>query len=85
MDPVSDPDVVNNAGGKRYWEYVVTVPVNEDNREFWGVQTDTSKKGVLMTGVLTFNASGELENMSAYTINNPYNYSDRKSDRKTHV
>lgn len=73
MDPVSDPDVVNNAGGKRYWEYVVTVPVNEDNREFWGVQTDTSKKGVLMTGVLTFNASGELENMSAYTINNPYN------------
>lgn len=73
MDPVSDPDVVNNAGGKRYWEYAVTVPVNEDNREFWGVQTDTSKKGVLMTGVLTFNASGELENMSAYTINNPYN------------
>lgn len=72
MDPVEDPDVVNNAGGKRYWEYVVTVPVNEDNREFWGTQTDASKRGLLMSGTMTFNAAGELENMSAFTINNPY-------------
>lgn len=72
MDPVSDPDVVENAGGKRYWEYVVTVPPNEDNREFWDAQDDKSKRGILMAGVLTFNASGELEDMSAYTINNPY-------------
>ena len=72
MDPVEDPDVVNSAGGKRYWEYIVTVPVNEDNREFWGTQDDVSKRGVLMAGTMTFNAAGEMENMSAFTINNPY-------------
>lgn len=72
LDPVLDPDVVNNAGGKRYWEYIVTVPPGEDNREFWASQSDQSKRGVLMAGTLTFNASGELDNMSAFTINNPY-------------
>ncbi|MBC7356296.1 MAG: flagellar hook protein FlgE [Desulfomicrobiaceae bacterium] len=73
MDPINDPDVTDNAGGKRYWEYIVAVPPNEDNREFWAVQTDTSKRGILMAGTLTFNATGELEGMSAFTINNPYN------------
>lgn len=73
MDPINDPDVTNSAGGKRYWEYIITVPPNEDNREFWGVQADTRTRGILMAGTLTFNAAGELENMSAFTINNPYN------------
>lgn len=72
MDPVLDPDVTENAGGKRYMEYIVTVPPGEDNREFWGAQLDQSKRGILMAGTLTFNAAGELENMSAFTINNPY-------------
>lgn len=75
MDPISDPDVTNNAGGKRYWEYIITVPPNEDNREFWSAavdKEDTSKRGILMAGTLTFNAAGELEDMSAFTINNPY-------------
>lgn len=72
MDPIEDPDVTNNAGGKRLWEYIVTVPPNEDNREFWADQTDQSKRGILMAGTLTFNAAGELEDMSAFTINNPY-------------
>ncbi|NCD26493.1 MAG: flagellar hook-basal body complex protein, partial [Deltaproteobacteria bacterium] len=72
MDPVEDPDVVNSAGGKRYWEYIVTVPVNEDNREFWGAQPDQSKRGILMAGTMTYNSAGEMENMSAFTINNPY-------------
>lgn len=72
MDPVNDPDVTEGAGGKRYWEYIVAVPPDEDNREFWSVQTDTSKKGILMAGTMTYNASGELEGMSAFTINNPY-------------
>ena len=74
MDPVLDPDVTENAGGKRYMEYIVTVPPGEDNREFWGAADDATKtkRGILMAGTLTFNASGELENMSAFTINNPY-------------
>lgn len=73
MDPVLDPDVTENAGGKRYMEYIVTVPPGEDNREFWGTAgIDLSKRGILMAGTLTFNAAGELENMSAFTINNPY-------------
>jgi flagellar hook protein FlgE len=69
MDPVEYDDVTENAGGKRYWEYIVAVPANEDNRECWDTATDTSKRGILMAGTLTFNAGGELENMSAYTIN----------------
>ncbi len=73
MDPVLDPDVTENAGGKRYMEYIVTVPPGEDNREFWGTTgIDATKRGILMAGTLTFNAAGELENMSAFTINNPY-------------
>lgn len=68
MDPVSDKDVTDSAGGKRYWEYVVTVPPNEDNREF---AVDTKERGILMTGTLTFNSAGELENMSAFTVNDP--------------
>ena len=72
MDPVLDPDVTDNAGGKSYWEYIITVPPGEDNREFWSDQTDQSKRGLLMAGTMTFNAAGELENMSAFTINNPY-------------
>jgi flagellar hook protein FlgE len=73
MDPVQDPDVADNAGGDRYWEYVIAVPPAEDNREFWSVQTDQSKRGILMAGTLTFNAAGQIQNMSAFTINNPYN------------
>lgn len=73
MDPVLDPDVTENAGGKRYMEYIVTVPPGEDNREFWGTAgIDSTKRGILMAGTLTFNAAGELEDMSAFTINNPY-------------
>ena len=73
MDPVLDPDVTENSGGKRYMEYIVTVPPGEDNREFWGTAgIDATKRGILMAGTLTFNAAGELENMSAFTINNPY-------------
>ncbi|MDY0225597.1 MAG: flagellar hook-basal body complex protein [Desulfomicrobium apsheronum] len=74
MDPVLDPDVTANAGGKRYMEYIVTVPPSEDNREFWGVAdaATRTRRGILMTGTLTFNAAGELEDMSAFTINNPY-------------
>jgi flagellar hook protein FlgE len=69
MDPVGDADVSAASGGKKYWEYVVAVPPGDDNRDFWGA--DIKMKGVLMTGTLTFNAAGELENMSAFTLNGP--------------
>lgn len=73
MDPVNYTDITENSGGKRYWEYIITVPPNEDNREFWGdANVDPKMRGVLMAGTLTFNAAGDLENMSAFTINNPY-------------
>ncbi len=76
-DPVLDPDVTENAGGKRYMEYIVTVPPNDDNREFWGTTgIDATRRGILMAGTLTFNAAGELEDMSAFTINNPYQQPD---------
>jgi len=70
MDPVGDEDVTGVAAGKRYWEYIVTVPVSEDNRINWSTPAfDQSKRGILMAGTLVFNAAGQLENMSAFTIN----------------
>jgi len=73
MDPVENTDVTDAASGKRYWEYMVTVPPSADNRDCWSsaATTSTDKRGILMAGTLTFNAAGELENMSAFTINDP--------------
>jgi len=58
FDPVVEGTNVTN--GNRMWEFVVTVPPAEDAS---GLGT---KKGVLMAGTLTFTASGELLNMSAF-------------------
>ena len=69
MDPVANDEVAGAAEGKRYWEYIIAVPPGEDNREFW--DAGDKKRGILMSGTLTFNAAGELENMSAFTINDP--------------
>jgi len=69
MDPVSNDEVTDVAGGKKYWEYIVTVPKTDDNREFMDDTKET--RGILMTGTLTFNASGQLENMSGFTVNDP--------------
>ncbi|MBT8764203.1 flagellar hook protein FlgE [Desulfohalobiaceae bacterium Ax17] len=68
FDPVRED--ITDTGGKQYWEFMVTVPPNEDNRSFWSSVTNTDKKGVLMIGSLTFNTAGEVENMSAFTLNN---------------
>jgi len=69
MDPVADDGIAAAAEGKRYWEYIIAVPPSEDNREIW--DAGDTKRGILMTGTLTFNAAGELENMSAFTVNDP--------------
>jgi flagellar hook protein FlgE len=77
MDPVSNTAVTGAAAGKRYWEYIIAVPPGEDNREMWAA--GDVKRGILMTGTLTFNAAGELENMSAFTVNDP-NIADPDAD-----
>ena len=58
-------DKVSNSGGKEYWEYSVTCDPSEDGRD--GV-TGTREAGLLMIGTMTFDSSGSLENMSAYTL-----------------
>ena len=72
FDPVSED--ISGSGGDQYWEYMVTVDPNDDNRTFWG-SSDT-KRGVLMTGTLTFNSAGELADMSGYTLSDSTNVND---------
>jgi flagellar hook protein FlgE len=63
-------DKVTSADGKDYWEYCVTCDPSEDGR----IGSDglpiagTETAGLLMTGTMTFDSSGSLENMSAYTM-----------------
>lgn len=63
-------DKITSQDGKTYWEYAVTCDPSEDGREdvsgtpFAGTET----AGLLMTGTMTFDSSGSLENMSAYTM-----------------
>jgi flagellar hook protein FlgE len=49
--------------GQRIVEYVMAMPPSEDG----GAGAGTSAAGLLMAGTLTFNANGELINMTAYT------------------
>ncbi len=68
-----DKVTVSNSGGKSYWEYIVTCDPLEDGRTLpdsnggLAVST-TATAGLLMMGTLTFDASGNLENTSAYTL-----------------
>jgi flagellar hook protein FlgE len=63
-------DLVSTENGKQTWEYSVTCSPDEDGR----VASDgtklstTAMGGLLMVGTMTFDSSGELENMSAYTL-----------------
>jgi flagellar hook protein FlgE len=81
FDPVKDPEVTSNAGGKQLWEYMVTIPPSEDGRTLVDSNATpdpaddtnyplagTKAAGVLMIGTLTFNAAGELTNSSAFTL-----------------
>ena len=58
-------DKSDSTDGKDYWEYCVTCDPSEDGRD--GI-TGTATAGLLMTGTMTFDSSGSLENMSAYTL-----------------
>lgn len=65
-DQVKASTITNLPSGYKAYEYVVTMNPEEDMRTgFKG----TKAAGMLMTGVLIFNGSGQLENQSAYTYN----------------
>ncbi|MFW5837907.1 MAG: flagellar hook-basal body complex protein, partial [Desulfovibrionaceae bacterium] len=50
-----------DAGGKRVWEYIVTIPPGEDGRSIpdGSPVKDTAAGGLLMMGTMTFNAGGD--------------------------
>lgn len=57
-------DKARDKDGKLTWEYIVTANPSEDGRTaFAGKKT----QGMLMSGTMTFNSAGAMENMSAYT------------------
>lgn len=61
-------DKVSNADGSTSWEYIVTCDPSDDGRTIGGVDVSTtSSAGLLMAGTITFNSSGEVTNMSAFT------------------
>lgn len=63
-------DKVVSEDGKDYWEYAVTCDPSEDGRvdSAGNPIAGTETAGLLMTGTMTFDSSGSLENMSAYTL-----------------
>ncbi len=78
-----DYEIKGLPSGYTVYEYLVTIPPSEDNRTYGGTVTydakgnplienatsfaGTKKAGVLMTGHLIFNESGQLVNQTAYT------------------
>ena len=63
-------DKVTSDNGKEYWEYAVTCDPSEDGRvTASGTKlSTTAAAGLLMVGTMTFDSSGTMENMSAYTL-----------------
>ncbi len=59
FDPVDTG--MTDADGSKVWEYLVAMPASED-----GSALD-AKKGLLLAGTMTFNAAGELTDMTAFT------------------
>lgn len=61
-------DRASNASGDNVWEFIVTCAPDEDGRTIGGVEmSTTSGAGLLMTGTLSFDSSGMLAGMSAFT------------------
>jgi flagellar hook protein FlgE len=64
-----DQVTVSNAGGNQYWEFMATVDPTKDGRTLGGQDIrDTSAAGILMIGTLKFDSSGQLKDMSAFTL-----------------
>ncbi len=67
-------DKVSDVGGKEYWEYMVCTNPDSDGRSFdinGNVvnMASNSKAGVLMLGTMVFDDSGDLQNITAFTLN----------------
>ncbi len=62
-------DIATDSNGIKTMEFLVTMPPEDDTRA--GMQLDggsfADKAGLLMAGTLTYNSSGQLTNMSAFT------------------
>lgn len=80
FDQVDPSEVIGMPDGYKVYEYMVTIPPSEDNRTYGGTYTpatgeltgaqsfkNTKKAGVMMTGQLIFDGSGNLINQTAYT------------------
>ena len=78
MDRVNTENMTNLPAGYNMYEYLVTMDPAEDKRMYDGTVadgvvtngksfSDTRAAGVLMTGVMVFDASGTLINQTAYT------------------
>ncbi len=71
-------DIATDSNGEKIIEYLVTMPVEDDARS--GMQladgSYAEKAGVLMAGTLSFNSSGQITNMSAFTPTTGSDYSN---------
>lgn len=67
MDPVTTTDE-----NSMVWEYSVACDPGEDQRDFAGTDMNTtSGAGMLMTGTMTFDTSGQLVSTTAFTLADP--------------
>lgn len=61
--------VGENDSGELVYEYVLTCDPDEDQRTVDGVDVgDTEAAGLLMTGTVTFNTSGQITSVTAFTL-----------------
>ena len=65
-DTTQNPATTTLPDGYSMYEYIVTMKPGEDMRTGFA---NTKAAGMLMTGVLVFDAAGKLVNQSAYTYN----------------
>ena len=74
-----DPNTYNGKSGETMWEYMVTMNPAEDKRQVWDLSANggtgglvdmktTKAAGVLMSGVMTFNAAGSVVDQTSYTL-----------------
>lgn len=71
IDNTGTPSTIPN--GTQVWEFIVTMDPTEDIRSFEDplspgtyIDVPADKLGLLMTGTLTFNSSGQMTDMMAY-------------------
>lgn len=69
FDPVQDASVASSAGGNTVWEYIVTCDPADDGRVIDGQSlSTTSCAGLLMSGTITFDSSGQLAGLTSFTL-----------------